>query len=326
MPLTVMTRIETWPLREHFVISRGAKKEAVVVVAELNDGSFSGRGECVPYPRYDETPTATAAEIEAAVRRNPEMDRHALQQQLPPGAARNALDCAFWALEAARAGSPVSTRLRSAPAGRILTCQTISLDTPQKMAASAKRHADFPLLKLKLGAPGDDERMAAVRTARPDARLVGDANEGWAPDDLERLLAAAKAASFEMIEQPLPADADAQLGEIPHPIPVCADESAHTTSGLETLASRYDAINIKLDKTGGLTEALHLAEQAAAQGMDIMVGCMVSTSLSMAPALHLAGYARWIDLDGPLLLAEDRHPGLIYDNAWIAPPSPDAWA
>lgn len=323
--LVLTTRIESWPLRESFTISRGAKREAVVVVAELTSGTLTGRGECVPYPRYGETPENTCKTIDEALRNEPELDRARLQHLMPPSAARNALDCAFWALEARQRQTTVAALLGFAQNQPQLTCQTISLASPEAMAEAARRLRAFPLLKLKLGAPGDPERMTAVRAARPDARLVADVNEGWTPDRLPALIGAAQTAGIEMIEQPLPAGQDDLLRTIPHVVPICADESAHTTDGLADLKGAYDAVNIKLDKTGGLTGAMAMAQQAKAMGFKIMLGCMVSTSLSMAPALHLAPFADWIDLDGPLLLQRDRTPGLVYEDAMIHPPDPLTW-
>lgn len=318
--------IERWPLRNSFVISRGAKSEAVVVVAQLSDGHHIGRGECVPYARYRESPIETCTSIERVLALAPKLDRSVLQDLLPPGAARNALDCALWALEAASNGTCVADTLAIQWPQRILTCQTVSLDTPSAMAEAAARLDKFPLLKLKLGPAQPAECMLAVRAARPDARLVVDANEGWDPHTLPSLLETAASIGVELVEQPLPADKDNILCAIPHPVPICADESAQAVEDLHELVSRYDAVNIKLDKTGGLTNALTMANRAQALGLKIMVGCMVSTSLSMAPALHLAHFADWIDLDGPILLTADRSPGLAYDGPWIKPPTPDTWA
>jgi L-alanine-DL-glutamate epimerase-like enolase superfamily enzyme len=320
--------IETWPIAGAFTISRGAKRDAVVVVATVRRGERTGRGECVPYPRYGETPEATLQAIDAVLQ-TPSLDRAALAAAMPPSAARNALDCALWDLEAKSTGQP-AWRLAGVPEPRpLLTCYTISLASPMEMAMKAAGVPHLPLLKLKLGArddaDGDAERMRAVRRARPDARLVADANEGWSAADLERLLDVAAETGLETIEQPLPAADDAALAKVPHPVPVCADESAHTLDGLAALADRYDAVNIKLDKTGGLTHALEMAAGARALGLRIMVGCMVATSLSMAPALLLAGRADWVDLDGPLLLARDRDPGLSIRDGWIAPAPPELW-
>lgn len=322
---TLSVRIERFPIKGAFTIARGSKTEAVVVVAEISDGAAVGRGECVPYPRYGESVEEVVALIAAL---EPEvaggLDRTALQHRLPPGAARNALDCAFWDFEAKRAGRR-AFELAGLPAPMpVTTAYTISLGTAQAMAEAARR-ASRPLLKLKLGAQGDSERLDAVRTAVPDSELIVDANEGWTPATIEANLAACAHAGVTLVEQPLPAADDEALERIIRPVPVCADESAHGLDSLAALVGRYDAINIKLDKTGGLTEALALAEAARAKGLDIMVGCMVATSLAMAPALLLAGSARYVDLDGPLLLSRDREPALHYEGSLVYPPKAELW-
>ncbi len=319
---SISATAETWPIAGRFVIARGAKTEAVVIVASVSDGRLTGRGEAVPYARYGETIEGTLASIRAlpAV-----ASRQELARSLPPGAARNAVDCALWDWEAKALGSPAYALAGLAPPAAVTTCYTLSLDTAEAMADKARSVRHLPILKLKLGGEGDAARMAMVRQARPDARLVADANEAWSPADVERLLAAAAAAGIELIEQPLPAGEDEMLARIPHPVAICADESVHTLADLPRLAGRYDAINIKLDKAGGLTEALALAEAARAADFRIMVGCMVSTSLAMAPALLLAQDADWVDLDGPLLLARDREHGLVIRDGVIAPPSRELW-
>ena len=326
--LSLGSRIETWPIAGTFTISRGAKREAVVVVAEVGDDRHTGRGECVPYPRYGETPEATLAAL-TALGSTITLGRAALQSAMPPCAARNALDCALWDFEAKAAGIPAWRSAGGASPQPMITCFTVSLAAPAEMAAKAVAVAHLPLLKLKLGTPddpaSDEARMRAVRRARPDARLVADANEGWSVAHLERLLAVAAEVGLETIEQPLPAGADAALARIAHPIPVCADESAHTADGLAALCDRYDAVNIKLDKTGGLTHALEMAAAARAAKLRVMVGCMVATSLAMAPALILAQGADWADLDGPLLLSRDRDPGLVIENGLIMPASAALW-
>lgn len=319
---TLRVTIESWPLAQPFVIARGAKTEARVVIVTLAQGGVEGRGECVPYARYGETPEATAAAIEAS---GPPHSHGDLLRVLPPGAARNALDCALFDLEAKLAGVPVSVLLRRPEPGARETCFTLSLDTPEAMAEAARRVPHLRLLKLKLGGTGDDARMRAVRAARPDARLVGDANEAWTSDLLDRLLDVAAECNFETIEQPLPANADAALGMRVRPVPVCADESAHVASDITALVDRYDAVNIKLDKAGGLTEALAMADAARAAGLDIMAGSMVSTSLGVAPQMLVAQYARWVDLDGPLLLEKDRVPGIIIRDGIIEPPDRALW-
>jgi L-alanine-DL-glutamate epimerase-like enolase superfamily enzyme len=252
-------------------------------------------------------------------------DRETLRRQMPAGAARNALDCALWDLEAKRAGQRAAALAGLPPLRPVTTAYTISLDEPEAMAATAAGAARrMPLLKLKLGGAGDAERLRAVRLACPTVRLIADANEACTSELLPSLMQAAAETGVELIEQPLPADADAALAGA-RPVPVCADESLHTLADLDRLAGRYDAINIKLDKAGGLTEALALAAAARARGLSIMVGCMVSTSLAMAPALLLAQDAAWVDLDGPLLLARDRTPALSYEGALVHPPEPPLW-
>jgi L-Ala-D/L-Glu epimerase len=319
--------VERFPIAGRFTIARGSRTEAVVVTATIARDGAIGRGECIPYARYGETVEGVVAAIES-VRPQVEggFDRFALQGALPPGAARNAIDCALWDFEAKRAGVPAHVsagihRLRPAT-----TAYTISLDTPDAMAEVAARAAERPILKIKLGGEGGDlGRIRAVRAAVPDATLIADANEGWTEATVERHLAACAEAGFALIEQPLPADRDGCLRSIARPVPLCADESVHDRHGLDRLVGLYDAINIKLDKTGGLTEALALADAAEAHGLAVMVGCMVGTSLAMAPAMLLSPRARFVDLDGPLLLAHDRENGLHYDGSVVHPPSPALW-
>jgi L-Ala-D/L-Glu epimerase len=325
-PPELAVRIERWPIAGSFTISRGAKTEAVVVVANIRDGGRVGHGECVPYVRYGETPEAVLAAIEAM--REPirnGLDRTALQSAMPAGAARNALDCALLDLAAKTVGRPAWDLLGSSAPLPATTAFTISLGTPEAMATAAAAAAHRPLLKVKLGGDGDEARIAAVRRAAPTAELIVDANEAWKPDTIERYLAACAEAGVTLIEQPLPAAGDEALARIRRPIAVCADESVHDRSSLDGLRERYDAINIKLDKTGGLTEAMAMADAAQALGLDIMVGCMVATSLSMAPAMLLAPRARLVDLDGPLLLARDRDHGLRYDGSTVHPAAPELW-
>jgi L-alanine-DL-glutamate epimerase-like enolase superfamily enzyme len=326
LPLSLSVRSESWPIASAFAISRGAKTEAQVVVAQLNDGHHRGRGECVPYARYDETVAGVIAALGAMSNRLAfALDRAALQQAMPPGAARNALDCAFWDLEAKRASRPVHALAGLPAPSPLTTAYTISLGTPETMAEAAGKASARTLLKVKLGAPGDPQRIAAVRAAAPHAELIVDANEGWTPDNLAENLAACAAAGVTLVEQPLPAGADAALASIARPIAVCADESVHDRASLAALAGRYDAVNIKLDKAGGLTEALAMAADAERLGFGIMVGCMVATSLAMAPAVLLAQRARVVDLDGALLLAKDRPDGLRYDGSLVYPPTPALW-
>jgi L-alanine-DL-glutamate epimerase-like enolase superfamily enzyme len=325
--MDLAVRIERWALERPFTISRGTKTEAVVVTVELKHGGRSGRGEAVPYARYGETPEGVASAIEAmrpALQNG--LDRAMLQTAMPPGAARNALDCAYWDFEAKQNGCR-AYQLAALPTPKpLVTAYTVSLDHPDAMADAAARAVKMPLLKVKLGGgPQDVERIAAVRRAAPKAELIVDANEGWADLDLERNLAACAQAGVSLIEQPLPEGRDLALKKIARPIPICADESVHDRTSLEALSGKYDAINIKLDKTGGLTEALALAMEAERRGLGIMVGCMVATSLAMAPAMLVAQRARIVDLDGPLLLAKDRAHGLRYDGSLAYPPEPALW-
>ena len=319
-------RIERWPIAGSFTISRGAKTEAVTVVAEVSRGDRTGRGECVPYPRYGETPEETLAALKSMqepVARG--LDRQALQAAMPAGAARNALDCALLDLEAKIAGQRVWNLLGRPAPRACTTAYTISLGTPEAMAAATARAAQRPLLKIKLGGHGDGARIAAVRTAAPESELIVDANEAWTSDNLAQRLAECAEAGVTLVEQPLPAGQDEALARIRRPLAVCADESVHDRSSLAGLRERYDAVNIKLDKTGGLTEALAMADAAQALGFEIMIGCMVATSLAMAPAMLLAGQARFVDLDGPLLLARDREGGLRYDGSLVYPPDAALW-
>ena len=337
--------VETYPIAGRFVIARGAKTEASVVVVTLRqgttpdaampdggtpDGIVIGRGECVPYARYGESVAGVVAAIEtvrAAIEARP--DRDVLQDLLPPGAARNALDCALWDLEAKRTGVPAWRRAGLDAPVPVTTAFTLSVDSPAAMGEAARHARHRPLLKVKLAGAGDAERIAAVRAGAPDATLIVDANEAWVEADLETMIAACARAGVALIEQPLPAGADAALARVRHHgrhrVPICADESVHGRDGLAALRERYDAVNVKLDKTGGLTEALAVTVAAEALGFALMVGCMVGTSLAMAPALLLAGRARFVDLDGPLLLAADRPRGLRYDGSTLHPPGPDLW-
>jgi L-alanine-DL-glutamate epimerase-like enolase superfamily enzyme len=320
--LLVETAAQTWPLANPFVISRGAKTTAHVVVVKINDGTHTGRGEAVPYSRYGETIDDALKTIRAIEHL---ITRSRLAGLLPPGAARNAIDCALWDLDAKRTQKRVWQLAGLSEPQQVLTAYTVSLGEPAEMAIAASNAPHFKLLKLKLGGAGDPARIAAVRAARPDARLIADANESWTPDMLEPFLDAAAAAGVELIEQPLPAGADQPLCGTSHAVPICADESAHTSADLAALKQRYDAVNIKLDKTGGLTEALVMARAARTHGFKIMIGSMVATSLAVAPAVLLAQGADWVDIDGPLLLARDREPCLSIHNGWVAPPTPDLW-
>ena len=324
-------RHETWPLGGSFTISRGTRTTAEVVVAEISvaeaDGrEVTGRGECVPYAHYGESLKGVIAAIEALGAPIADgLDRLGLQRVLPPGAARNALDCAFWDLEAKRAGCRVWDSIGLPPPAPVTTAYTLSMDAPEAMGRAAAEHAARPLLKLKLSGPDDLARVEAVRENAPGARLIVDANEGWSLDDFVELAPKLAVLGVDLIEQPLPAGKDAPLAGVRRPVPVCADESCHDTASLAGLAGRYDVVNIKLDKTGGLTEALKLKDAALAQGYQIMVGCMVATSLAMAPAILVAQGARFVDLDGPLLLARDRPEGLTYEGSLVQPPEPALW-
>lgn len=318
--------VESFPIAGTFRISRGAKSEAVVVVATLDEAGCRGRGECVPYARYGETVESEVRRIES-VRPALEQgaDRFALQDLLPAGAARNALDCALFDLAAKLSGLRAFEIAGVPVPAPVTTAFTLSVGSPAEMATAAAAAGARPLLKVKLAGEGDPARIAAVRAAAPDATLIVDANEAWDRSTLERNLAACAAAGVRLVEQPLPAGADSALDEIDRIVPVCADESLHERSNLGDLRGRYDAINVKLDKAGGLTEALALVAEAQAQGFQIMVGCMVATSLAMAPALLLASHARFVDLDGPLLLARDRPDGLVYEGSLLHPASPALW-
>lgn len=318
--------VESWPIAGSFTISRGSKTEAVVVVAEIRAGGHVGRGECVPYARYGETVEGVRDAIEAVSNNIASgLMRKELASILPAGAARNALDCALWDLEAKSAGSPAHELAGLAAPSPLVTAYTLSLGAPEAMHAAARDASHRPLLKVKLGGDGDAERIAAVREGAPRSRLIVDANEGWAPEMIDTLLAACAKAGVELVEQPLPADADEALADIDRRVAVCADESVHDRASLTGLSARYDAINIKLDKTGGLTEAMAMSRAARAEGLKIMVGCMLATSLAMAPAILVAQDAEWVDLDGPLLLARDRDPGLRYAGGEVWPPDPKLW-
>lgn len=324
--MKLAVRHESWPLAGTFTIARGSRTQAEVVVVELAAGGMVGRGECVPYARYNETLSGVIAAIRSVEGALAEgLDRHGLQEALPNGAARNALDDALWDLEAKRTGRTIADLVGLPPLQPVTTAYTLSLDTPEKMGAAARQHAHRPLLKIKLNGQGDLERLAAIREHAPESALIVDANEGWTPDQVEPFSEALQAYRVAMIEQPLPAVDDAVLADLVHPIPLCADESAHTSAELAELAPKYDLVNIKLDKTGGLTEALVMKAEAERLGLGIMIGCMVGTSLAMAPAVVLAQGARFVDLDGPLWMAQDRQPGLRYEGSLLYPPERELW-
>jgi L-alanine-DL-glutamate epimerase-like enolase superfamily enzyme len=316
---------QSWPLDKPFRIARGSRTEARVVVVTVSSGDYTGRGEAVPIARYGQTVESVLAQIES-MKREKSLDRQQLQRLLPAGAARNALDCALWDLEAKVSGKRAWELANIPIVPEVETSFTISLDTPAAMVAAARANAAAPILKLKLG--GDDvdlARVEAVREAAPAARLLIDANESWSPEHFREVAPLLDQFGVELIEQPFPADADEVLGTLDHPIPVCADESCHTTADLPRLKNRYEVINAKLDKTGGLTEALRLTNRARVSGFKLLIGCMVGTSLSMAPARLLASTADYVDLDGPLLLAGDRHHGLSYQGGKIGIPPRELW-
>jgi L-alanine-DL-glutamate epimerase-like enolase superfamily enzyme len=324
--MKLSARIERWPLAGAFTISRGSKSEAIVIVAELDDGVHRGRGEGVPYARYGEAPERVLDTIEAlrpTVERG--LDRVALQTVLPAGAARNALDCAYWDLAAKQSNRRVYELAGLGAPVPVNTAYTISLGEVAEMVAAAERSAWRPLLKIKLGGEDDAQRIAAVRRAAPRAELIVDANEGWSADNLAANLAACADVGVALVEQPLPQDADELLRSCEKPLPICADESVHDCASLASLVGKYDAVNVKLDKTGGLTEALALAAEAERRGFQMVVGCMVATSLAMAPAILLTQRARLVDLDGPLLLASDRAGGLRYEGSLVYPPASTLW-
>ncbi len=313
---------ERFALAEVFTIARGSRTHADVLTAVVARDGVRGWGECVPYARYGETMASVRAQIEGL----PEgISRADLQAALTAGAARNAVDCALWDWEAKQAGLRVWDLAGLAAPGPLVTAYTLSLDTPEKMEAAARRHAHRPLLKIKLGTPEDMPRLEAVRRGAPDTRIIIDANEGWTAEVYADLAPHLLRLGVAMVEQPLPAGDDGMLGEIARPLPVCADESCHDRASLPDLAGKYDMVNIKLDKTGGLTEALALRDAARAAGYRVMVGCMVGSSLAMAPAVLVAQGAEVVDLDGPLLLAEDRANALQYDAAGVHPPVAELW-
>ena len=326
MTRRLTVRDERWPLASAFVIARGAKTEAHVLVVEIAQDGAVGRGEAVPYARYDQTMDGELARAESlgqAIEGG--ASRQDLQALAPAGAARNALDCALWDLEAKLSGVPAWQTAGRSRLDPVKTCFTISFDTPEAMAEVARASARRPFLKLKIGGPGDLDRVEAVRTAAPRTRLIVDANEGLSFDDLTRLAPEFAKLDIKMIEQPLRAGEDAALEGYRSPVTLCADESLHTRVELAACARRYGAVNVKLDKAGGLTEALAVVAEARALGLEIMAGCMVATSLAMAPAMILAQGAEVADLDAPLLLAKDRVPGLRYDGSLIFPPTPELW-
>lgn len=321
--MVLTARRDVFKLREVFTISRGSRTEQAVVTVEIADGAAVGRGECTPYARYGETVEGVIAEIQALDLTG--LTRAALADRLPAGAARNAVDCALWDLEAKRTGKRVWDLANLPAPGPLVTAFTLSLAEPEVMRAKAAENAHRPLLKVKLGGTGDIARIEAVRAGAPDAAIIVDANEGWTPETYAELAPAFLRLGVAMVEQPFPAGADDALRGMDRPLPVCADESCHDRASLADLVGKYDMINIKLDKTGGLTEALALRDAARAAEFQVMVGCMMGSSLAMAPASVVGQGAEVIDLDGPLLLAEDRDPPLTYDAAGLQPPPAALW-
>ncbi|MER9055414.1 N-acetyl-D-Glu racemase DgcA [Mesorhizobium sp. M0910] len=326
MARVISVEAERFPIAGTFTISRGSKTEAEVISCAITENGRTGRGECVPYKRYGETVEGVRGAIEAMRSEIAHgISRIALLGAMPAGAARNAIDCALWDLEAKISGTPVAHTIRSVPLRPLETAYTLSLAEPEAMAAHARANAQRPLLKVKIGGDNDIARIRAVTAAAPDSRIILDANEGWTNDNIVENLAFAAAQGIALIEQPLPAGHDGILRHIAHPVPICADESVHEAKDIGALVGLYDAINIKLDKSGGLTGALVLRDRARELGLGVMVGCMVGTSLAMAPAVLLAQDADFVDLDGPLLLARDRVPGLVYRGSLVSPPEPALW-
>lgn len=323
----ISIEVEAWPIAGAFTISRGSKTQADVITVTIRDGDHVGRGECVPYGRYGETLKDVAASIKSMGKALAEgMTRQELQRAMARGAGRNAVDCALWDLEAKQAGRPAWELAGLHAPSQRATAYTLSLDTPDAMKDMAARNADRPLLKLKLGGSNEDiARVAAVREGAPNATLIVDANEGWTPDSVLPMAHELARFGVALIEQPLPAKQDEALRGLETPIPFCADESAHGLEGMTRLVGLYDYINIKLDKTGGLTEALSVARCARRRNLKIMVGCMVATSLAMAPAMLIAQDAEFVDLDGPLLLSKDRPDGITYEGSMMMPPSQGLW-
>ncbi|UHS56668.1 N-acetyl-D-Glu racemase DgcA [Agrobacterium vaccinii] len=322
----IQATAEPFPVAGSFTISRGSRTEVEVIKCVITQDGATGMGECVPYKRYGESIEGVLADISAVSDRISEgLDRNDLQGAMKAGAARNAVDCALWDLEAKLSGKRVAATILPSQPGPIVTAYTISLGDAETMGAKAAENAVRPLLKIKTGTDDDEARLRAVRSAAPLSRIIVDANEGWTDDNIEHHLAVAAELGIALIEQPLPAGKDAILSRITRTVPICADESVHLTADLASLQDRYDAINIKLDKTGGLTEALLMKREAERLGYTIMVGCMLGTSLGMAPAILLAQDTAYADLDGPLLLARDRVPGLIYDGSLVHPPQAELW-
>ena len=322
----VSIEAESFEIAGGFKISRVSRTHAKVVVVASSDGPVTGRGECVPYPRYGESLETVQTQIEEITPLlQTGLSREALLEAMPAGAARNAVDCALWDLEAKRAGRTAAELAGLAPLHPVTTAFTISVDTPETMAQKTAAAAHRPLLKVKLAGPGDDDRIRAVRAAAPNAKLIVDANEAWDESCFDKNMTACAAVGVELIEQPLPAKADDLLRSYQSPITICADESLSPGKGLDALREKYSAVNIKLDKAGGLTEALRLLDAARAADFTVMMGCMLGTSLAMAPAVLIGQNADYVDLDGPLLLTQDRTPGLRFDDSTLYPPDTALW-
>ena len=326
MARVISVEAERFPIAGTFTISRGSKTEAEVITCTISDGDNRGWGECVPYKRYGETMDGVRDAIQAMRRQIEDgISRIALLDVMPAGAARNAIDCALWDLEAKMSGIAVADAIHAVSLSALETAYTLSLGEPEAMAAQARANAGRPLLKVKIGGDNDMALIRAVTEAAPGSRIILDANEGWTDANIVENLAFAAEYGITLIEQPLPAGHDAILRHIAHPVPICADESVHEAKDLEALVGLYDAVNIKLDKSGGMTSALTLRDRARELGFEVMVGCMVGTSLAMAPAVLLAQGAEFVDLDGPLLLARDRQPGLVYEGSLVSPPDRMLW-
>ena len=326
MSRTLHSEHERFPLNAPFRIARGVKTAADVVTVTLSEGASVGRGEAVPYPRYGESVESALAAIESARSLIEEGgDRQALLQALPAGAARNALDCALWDLEARLAGRDVAEMIGGQPLAPIVTALTIGIDTPAAMAAAARAAGDVPLLKVKVDAEDPEARIRAVRAAAPGAALIVDPNESWDRALVEAIQDVLVATNVALLEQPVPAGDDEWLDGFSPAVPICADEAVHVAADLDVVARRYQAVNVKLDKSGGLTAALDVAREARAMDLGLMTGCMICSSLSIAPALHLAAMSDFADLDGPLWLREDRPGGIRQEGGLIHPPAKGFW-
>ena len=318
----IQAKVEIFPLAHVFRISRGARTQAEVVTVTIEKDGVTGRGECVPYARYNETLESVIKQVESLPA---DIDKETLQDTLPPGAARNAVDCALWDFECKKRDQRIWKIAGIQVPEQKITAYTLSLDEPENMFKQAEKNSNRPLLKIKLGTPNDMPRLEAVRKGAPNSEIIVDANEGWDAELYSQLAPELVRLGVKLVEQPLPADQDGDLIGLPRPLPICADESCHDRKSLEKLIGKYDFVNIKLDKTGGLTEALQLKDKALEAGFKIMVGCMVGSSLAMAPATLIAQNATFVDLDGPLFLAQDRQHGLLYDESWVHPPVKDLW-